>query len=494
MVSALYTLCLLLCGLVHAADFMDADVPCDILLRPATSSLRLNPAQSIENFHKYAELSGIATSLGQEQSVLEWLKVNPADYPQIVLFSLNNFLGDSLIFHFSIIDYFLKTYPQVPLRFISPKAGLLARMADPSFSWRVFPVRFAEYRKREDRDYQINFTRRRLHDFVKENVMPGALVFFDLTTLDKADAEIDPKGNQPELRLSTEFHRLLMEAKATAIGLSNLRKERIMLGVSGIEVLAPPSRLRPELADLPESHPIVSRSGETRGYTLRTQVEWGAKTIYKSWLENFTLLFGPAAYLKWTSAYFVHPQEDAVLVQQFFDEQHMDSKTHYVMINFNTYGADKVRDLIPLYSQALKAVMAHILNTTAFNILVNCPETQFGPENIVAVLDAAAENKSRVALISTSKREIMSALISNARWFISYDSGPVHLASFFPPERVLTFSLHSGGPEIWRKEDQEYIKLPLDGPVELLISQINAWVDSRTQELLPKPAIRASSL
>jgi|GEM_PF-6320082 len=456
------------------ADNAIAD--CGPLLASMASELRLGAQEA----HDVQTLYNRNLSIPAETShgLLEWLKIDPAKHGEIVLFSLNNFFGDSLIFHFSMLDFFLTKYPGKKIKIVSPKAGVLTRFSHPDVDWIQIPVRFAEYAKREDRDHHIQLLRERLPGFIKQNISPGAFMLYDLTTLDKAGAEVDPKGKTPELRPSYEFYRALNEAGVTAVGLSNLSEGYIFLGVSSIHVVAPIRSLPADLWALPDSIRLRTSSGKIVGVGLSKPVQFGSQNIYESWLQNLTVLFGPEAYLKWDSRYFVNASEDGALLTKFMSQSGVDPRKPYILINLNTLGRDKVRELTPIYSYTLKSVTTHILSKYAdINVLAFFPENQFGPEVQEEILDFQSLHRGRMALIPGSMREIQPAFLNGAHRVISYDSGLAHLASFKPKESVLTVSTSSGQSNLWRRPGQNFVRLhPSDTPEELAVKIID-WVD-----------------
>lgn len=453
------------------------DAICEQLLKEQSSEMTISPVQVAENQHAYLKHFGLDQSQRRGDGLLNWLGVHPEKSPQIVLVSLNNFFGDSMIFHFPIIDYFRKNYPQIPLTVISPNANVLSRPDQQDFKWEVFSVRFPMFRKREDRVEQILLMRQRLPGFLKAHIQPGAFVLYDLTTCDKADQELK-RGKPEEKLVSSEMHRVFREIGATAVGISNLNKERIFNGVTGVEVMLP----KEQIPDDPLLAPFRAKPSEWsggEGFNFRSPISFDAKTIYESWLQNFSLLFGSKAYLRWDHHYFTNSVEDAAVINAFLEENGMDRSKEHVLINLNTFGGDKVRDLIPHYAETLKRIIQHVHDTRPeLNILVTFPETQFGPEIQGDILDYAASLKPRVALIPSSYREIMPAFVATSQWLISYDSGLVHLASFLPANRVLSLDLGSGGAEIWRRPEQGYVKVPPGGsPTQLADSAIE-WIDS----------------
>lgn len=459
-----------------------ASFSCKVGADPCRSVLL--PSRTSDDFHTYAREFGLPLLQTQpESSVLEWFGIDPHRYPQIVLFSLNNFFGDSMIFHFPMIDFFLKQFPEVPLKSVSPRAEGLFRSPYLPFESEFFPVRFAEYKKREDRQRHIEVFRSRMNGFIRRHIKPGALIFFDLTTLDKADWEMDPRNEHPDVRPSLHFRQALVDIGATGIGISNLSKsQHILRGLAAIQVIAPKDQIRSDVFNIPEAKALYGLKEKERivGIEFRRDLDFGAETIVESWLKNVSLVIGPQVFLSWNSSYFVNTDEDPLNLEQFFSQTKLDTTKPYAMVNFNTHGGGKVEELKPIYAATLIQVLEHVMTTTDLNMLVTFPETQFGPVNQVQLMDYVSSRSSRIAFIPASQRELISALLSGTEWFVSYDSGLVHLANFLPPEKVLTISLKSGGPEIWRRPDQTYIKiLPGEDP-ETLAPQVNGWIRSRT--------------
>jgi hypothetical protein len=449
---------------------------CEVLLSPSSSEMQLSAAEAADVQQLYNSKLGIP--MASQSGLLDWLKIDASRHDQIVLFSLNNFFGDSLIFHFSLLDFFLKKHPGKKIKIVSPKAGVLTRFTHPDVEWVQISVRFAEYAKREDRDHHIKLLRERLPSFVKEHVAPGAFVFFDLTTLEKAGMEVDPKGKNPELRPSFEFYRALHEVGATAVGLSNLSDGYIFLGISAIDVIAPSSKMNPDAWAISDSIRLRTTSGKIVGLGLRRAVHLGSQNVYESWLQNLTVLFGSAAYLKWDSQYFVNASEDGPIIGKFMRNAGLDPAKPFILINLNTLGRDKVRELTPIYAETMKSVIRHILQTYPhLNVMAFFPENQFGPEVQEEILDFRSEYPGRLALIPGSMREVQPALVSAARSVVSYDSGLAHLSSFKPKEAVLTVSTAAGVSHLWRRPGQNFVKLgATDAPNELAVKIID-WID-----------------
>ena len=454
---------------------------CDRLIDGAT---RMYPAKNEiqDNFSHWANQVGIKT---KAQSFFEWAGIKPEEHSQIVLLSLNNFFGDGMVFHFSMMDYFLKTFPKVPLLVISPKGSVLSRPAKQPFDWATYPVRYAEFQKRADRDFHINLISATLPDFVETRVKPGALIIFDLTIFDKVGDEIDPKNDNEANRPIKEFERVVNELGATAVGVSNLRGHRIMMGISGIEMIAPKEKLDIKLFGAKGAAPVVrARDRDVRGVTYRGEVEFGANNIYQSWLQNFAFMVGPSAYLHWDKRHYINLQEDPKLVHDFKIQAGLDPHKPHVFINLNTFGGDKVKDLSPVYAETLMKLVNHTLQSDPnTNVLVPFPEYQFGPETQTAILDFVAGLGGRVALVPSSVRELVPAIIGSSKWVISYDTGLVHLSSFLPRNKVLSISLHSGGNEIWRRPDQPYVKIEKGQDPNLLAEKAMAWISTMSQKL-----------
>lgn len=451
---------------------------CASLLAPSFSEMKLTVHEAIEIQKTYFNALGIPADPRADQGLLQWMNIDPAQHSEIVLFSLNNFFGDSLIFHFSMLDYFLKKYPGSKIKVISPKAGILTRLNHPNVEAITLPVRFAEYALRTDRDKHIQLLRERLPSFIKQNLKPGAFVLYDLTTLDKAGMEVDRDGKSPGLRPSSEFHRALHQIGATAIGLSNLNEGYIFLGLAALEVNAPVTQIRPELWAVKDSTRLRTNSGQIVGISLRKPVDLGSKNVYQSWLYNLAVLFGSQAYLRWDSRYFVNAQEDGKIVYDFLKDQGLDPEKPYVFLNLNTFGRDKVRELTPVYASVLIEVMTYLRkNYPGLNILASFPEVQFGPEVQEDLLGFRGQHRGEIALVPSSMREVQSAIVQGARWVISYDSGLAHLSSFRSPQEVLTVSLNAGASHIWRRPDQPFIKLNESQAPTNLAGKIIEWID-----------------
>ena len=455
----------------------DNEFNCAVLLAPLAQDLHADPGQASQNLIHYLQRFGLDGGERESDGLLDWMGIDLEKYPQIVLLSLNNFFGDSMIFHFSIVDYFRKRYPKIPLTIISPNAVILSRPEQLDFSWDVFPVRFPTFRKREDRVDQIILMRQRLPGFLKSRIQKGAFVFYDLTTCDKADEEM-ARIKPLEKRMSNEIRHIAHLLGLTAVGLSNLHEERIFMGVTGVELIAPEEKLPRTNSLAPYSADPAKWAG-ARGYELRGPVGFGAKTIYESWMQNFSLLFGARAYMHWDHRYFTNGSEDPDLIRKFLIENKLDPNRRHVLINLNTFGGDKVRDLTPIYFETLKEIVIHTREKDPdVNILVTFPETQFGPEVQVKVLDFARGYIGHLALISSSYRELMPAFVATSKWLVSYDSGLVHLASFLPADRVLTLALHSGGADLWRRPGQSYVKLGAQESGDELAARANRWIDA----------------
>lgn len=450
---------------------------CEVALAQSSSEMHLSATEVTEIQQKYSQQQGLPdfTASG---GLLKWANIDPAKHTQIVLFSLNNFFGDNLIFHFSMLDYFRRKFPGLPIKVISPKAGVLSPVEDQTLERVTFPVRFTDFAKREDRDRQINILREKLPGFMKEHIKPGAFVLFDLTTLDKSGLEIDPQNDDRAKRPATEFYRVIHDLGATAVGVSNFSNREIVLGMSAVEFISSAPRIRSELWAAPHSIRLRTRSGAIAGVGLRRPVTFGAKNIYESWLQNLALLFGPDFYLKWDSQYFVQLTEDKKMISDLHRQNGLDSKKPYVLLNLNTFGRNKVRELTPVYASTLISICKHlILNYPNLNILAMMPETQFGPETQEDVLDFYQQNRTRMALISSSARELHPALVAGAKLVVSYDSGLAHLSSFLPPQRVLTVSLAAGMSDIWRRPGQPFVQLQSNEDPRELGAQITLWLD-----------------
>jgi hypothetical protein len=445
---------LLIAGLMGPLSLAESPSPLDPCLAELnfqSTELHIAPDQAKLFFHDFAEKNNFSVTA---DGLVASLGIDLHKVPQIVLFSLNGFFGDSMIFHFSIIDYFRKNYPEIPLKVISPSAGILSRPDPLDFTWETFPVRFPQFKKATDRVEQIELMRERLPGFFNANVTPGAFIFMDLTTVDKADGELLKLKPDAPKTVASELKRVTEKNQATSVGLTNLHKNRIMTGIAGIEVW---------------------QNGTEK--VFREPVPSTVPTIYESWLQNFSALFGSNAYLKWDSRYFVNEAEDRPLVREILSAQGLDPEKKYAFLNLNTFGGDKVRDLIPVYSQILRAMVSETLQTFPdWNLVVTFPEYQFGPEVQAEAIKLAQETKGRLALIPSSERELMPSILAGAEWMISYDSGLVHLGSFLPPEKVLSIGLWSSGAELWRRENQPFFKISNEEPVQTLIDSVSEWI------------------
>ena len=417
---------LIISGSVGPFGWADSRLHCEEKLTTHATEMAITPAEAQSLLQNFLKQNGLSL---QGDGLVSALGIDLHKVPQIVLFSLNGFFGDSMIFHFSIIDFFRKTFPEVPLKVISPSASVLSRPKTQDFEWDSLPVRFPQFKKHADRVEQIELMRDRLPGFFNSHVQPGAFVFLDLTTVDKADEELLKMKPDAPKTVASEIRRVSEKNGTVTVGLSNLHHNRIMLGVAGVYIWRDQTELQ-----------------------LRKPLPSNVETIYESWLENFALLFGSKAYLRWDNRYFTNEAEDRPLINDILKAQGLAPSKKYAFINLNTFGGDKVRDLIPYYSQLLREMVAATLETSPdLNILVSFPEYQFGPQVQLDAIRLRANYSGRVALLPSSERELVPSLLTGAEWLISYDSGLVHLGSFLPPERVLTIGLTSSGAQLWRR-------------------------------------------
>ncbi|HND85603.1 MAG TPA: hypothetical protein PLU50_07325, partial [Pseudobdellovibrionaceae bacterium] len=283
----------------------DLDSPaCETVLQDRageTFQMKLSLTEQQRNREFYSRQLGIKGGLGK--SFLDVIGVHPENFSNIVILSLNNYLGDSLIFHFSLIPFLRSQYPNSELTLISPKADVVFPSLHYNFKKYIFPVRFAEYQNRKDRDEHIALLRHRLPHFIKAHIKPGSLVLFDLTTLIKASSEIDSLARNPEATPLPAVYRALTEIGAVGIGVSNLENGYIMSGLAQLDVVGVPTPQgvlsSPWLTQIKEAH------GQSMGFSFKRKIEphifeSNNENIYQSWLANMSFIFGDQLELSWS--------------------------------------------------------------------------------------------------------------------------------------------------------------------------------------------------
>ena len=431
------------------------------------------------------EKAGLDCASRSCSSFINWLGIDPAQFPEIVVFSFTNFLGDNLIFHFSMIEYLSAKYPGVPIKVISPKAGVIADSDRPGLSSTTFPVRFALFKERKDRDEAILTFTGKLPGFVKENIKPGSLVIFDLTTLIKAENELSQsQGLTGQLPINT-FFRSMHSVRATAIGLSTLLNDRVKPGFTDLAVAGPPAQLPSELQNSPQATQYRLSGNELMGVLLNAGRGFPEQTMYEGYENAFKFLFGADARLSWNPRDYMNTAETEPMQQQFLLSSFDQPGREYGVLNLNTFGGDKVKELTPVYADILESVVTSTMEKNpGLNLFVTFPEAPFGPEVQVRVMDFISKYKGKIAFLPASTREIQGAVVAKSKFVVSYDSGLVHLCAFLPKERVLTVSLGQGLSEMWRKAGQPYVKVQNAANWRALAKGINEWIDAKMH---PRP-------
>ena len=417
--------------------------------------LTSHPKIAARDFREYLKANGLRAP-SDVVGLADWLKLRDLRPTQVVLINLTKFFGDNVIFGFSTIDYLRQTF-DAPFLYVSPVAEALNGVASDHFARAAWPITFAQHRTREARVAEIMRMKRRFESFLEQHVRPGALVLYDLTTLDKADQElatVDPR----ELSASDEFRCALARRDVTAIGLGALKNERIHLGITGLDVLARPALIPAELRFAHGPHVKVKT---VEGLThVQLRGVWSAgQTTYEAWLRSLNVVFGQDAFMSWDANLYVRP-EHVVELDRLKHRAGLAIDRPHAFLNLNTFGADKVRDLTPVYTATLDRVVAHVLSRyPELDLLVRFPEHQFGPEVQSHALALAARTRGRVAMIPLTAQHLLGAIYQSARWIVSYDSGPFHQAAFRPADLVLSVSLWSGSGDVWRKPGQKFIKI-----------------------------------
>jgi hypothetical protein len=423
----------------------------------------------------------LGIEVGTGKSFLDSIGVHPENFSNIVILSLNNYLGDNLIFHFSLIPFLRNQYPNSELTLISPKAEIIFPSVRYQFQKYTFPVRFTEYQNRKDRDEHIALLRDRLPHFIKAHVKPGSLVLFDLTTLIKASSEIDSLARNPESTPLPAVYRALTEIGAVGIGVSNLENGYIMSGLAQLDVVGIPTPQ--EVLSSPWLTQIKGSHGQSIGFSIRQKVKpniFGNKNenIYQSWLANMSFLFGDQLELSWNEK--IYNGLDEGRTREYLATQSSFPDRPFVLINLNTFGRSKVDELRPWYLFILKQISTEIARLhPAWNIVYTFPENQFGPEVQEDVINWKAQSPLPLIAIPSSRREHLPTLIRDSRFVISYDTGLAHLAAFKNPRHVLTISATSGGAHTWTRPGQDFLQLHAPQTPNELIAPIVHWIQKQ---------------
>ena len=415
-----------------------------------------------------------------EQPLIETLGLDPGRATQIVLLSFSDFLGDNFVFTVSLVDSLRKLHPQIPLSVLSPVAGALAQGPNARFASASVSTQFFGGERALASDRLRAFIQR-LPGFLRANIRPGAFVFFDLTTLEKAEREISMSPEDYARRPTQELARVLTDIGAAGVGLSLLAADgRLGVNLTSVAVIAPVGRLREPPPNL-TAEPLLSRSGRAQGLRFTGFASSSRQTIYESWQTHVAAILGRSVALRWSAQDVANVERSNDEVDEFLHASGIAPQRRIAVLNLNARGSSKVRQLTPHYVSILRALVDHaLLSDPELDLLIPFPESQFGPETQAAAMDFLAQRRGRAAFIPVSDRELIPALLNRAAWVASYDSGLVHLANFLPSDRVLTFSLDQGQSRIWRRPGQPFVQIAENGTSDDLIDGVQRWISRAT--------------
>lgn len=458
---------------------------CKSFYEEPIGSVAINKEKFDEDFRRIMSQMGEEKISRTKQSFLDWIGVDPGSHSEIVVVSFNNFLGDNIIFYVSMFESLRKKYPLSKIKFISPKANIVSEDNELAIENHVFPVRFLEFTDSAKSDEHLRNFVARMPGFLKANINKEAFVFFDLSTIEKAELQILKKEHEFPKKPSEEFFRVMTDLKATAIGLSNLSSQgRMLQDGTGFVMLAPHEKLNKHLTVNEAAEAIENNRGEVLGVHLIDQWDFSSETIYESRLRQLAFIFGADMKLSWRYST-LNDRSKNLNISYFLQQKGLDPSRGYALLNLNTFGNNKVQELGPKYFDLMSGIVKHVLENTTDNLLVTFPENQFGPEVQEKIIDLVFQSKNRIAFLTVGDREEIPSIIKKSRWVISYDSGLVHLSAFMPENQILTIGLSKADPQIWRKPSQPFIYLPENAATNDFVNSVNKWISSFYQKSAP---------
>jgi ADP-heptose:LPS heptosyltransferase len=380
---------------------------------------------------------------------------------EITVLTLNPNLGDNIIFDQGLIPYLHERYPGARIQWTSPTGQILR--APGWLQVHDMPVqRFLEPSAIHTLLEDPNSLARMLIGAIDASVHPGSLVIWDDFRFERLGDDI---LHAAESSLKAEDYARLGGPRSWRANLQEMIRSQIAkarehllariesghsFGV-GIEYLAARRRAAFILGpNLPRQTVYLP--------SAREQPPLG--TMYEEAQNRAHQLFGADAKLEWDPALYLTPElsrAGASYLERTFGARN----GPYLVLNLNTRGDFKVRELQQDYAQRLQKLLSVLReHHPELNILVSPPEAQFGEETVQAarqVIDGAVSSSGgRVALLPAD-RELWKPILQGAEAVISQDSGFVHVANIVNDHVITLFKSSMsdmGEPIRWRKPGQ----------------------------------------
>jgi len=363
----------------------------------------------------------------------------PNDPERVVLFTLNQNLGDNIVFDYARIESIHARYPQAEIRVISPTSQILRETA-----WlKPLPFEVGDWLApgslNQLLDDPTRISRRLIHMIQSGIELPSLVIWepkrFDIFGSDLLNVMIR------QISTPEQFSRLGGPRSFSA----NL-KYKISQEIGATRAA------------------LLARVSETGSKFLEVRIDPTLaidrfNTAYDQSDAIWRNTFGDDARLAWNQdayydpARFDHSYRDAVR------SSFKSSDGRFIVLNLNTRAEFKLPGLKKNYVARLEDLLDYLGRTQpALNLFVASPEAQFGEavvaEGLKAIQKAQVAYPGRIATLPTD-RELWKPILRDAYAVISQDSGMVHVANIFNP-RVMSLSRSGadGSPLKWRLPGQ----------------------------------------
>lgn len=400
------------------------------------------------------------------QNLLEMTSVNLEEASEIVLVSFNPNLGDNIILDYSRIEYLHQKYPKAVIKVVSPTSSILKES-----DWlKTASLPYLEFLEPEFAQRFVTNPSELSNAVLSKllpHIRPGSVVLWDAYTLDvRLNFEVAyalekhlpvkefQKLNYNGLRasgiptfttgvggaiLSDEMDKIrgalvseIKKSDAAGVGYS-------FLGGKETVTVVPKQNARPSI--------FSKAPGELFEFRFLGPIWNSEVTLYNTSASVHELFFGKDFYLAWNPRHYMDESELSLPKQKWLERSFSNPNANYIVINLNSRGDYKIKDLKKDYARRLEELIEAIREKyPTLNVFVSAPESHFGKEVTEEVQELMSQKRwailKQVAFLPDDK-ELWKPILKDAKAVVTQDSGFAHVANIFN-ENVIT--LHRNIP------------------------------------------------
>jgi hypothetical protein len=420
----------------------------------------------------------VDTNKGDVGSALDLLALNASTVENVVLMTLNPYLGDNIIYEYGKINFLHRKFPNAKITVLTPTSSVFNIKALELQPW-LHPVPVPIHNLFTKDNLKVLMKQPELlKDIILKQIEDGipsnslviwndyferiARDLFQYMNLNFKAASINATGGDQKISAALEasareaellFKELLVKRKASSLAL----------------------KFRNNVLNLVAKNP--TQSEQSFNLEILKKVE-PLNTRYEYSAFYSQVLFGTEAGLEWDENLYLDPNWRE-LISTVIQSSFKDPEKPLLIINLNTRGKEKVLNLKRDFAERMDGLLQILVqNNPEVNIMIAPVEEAFGRNAIdksAGVIQRFIESGANIAYFPTDRR-LHGALYKHARAVIIQDSGNNHLAGIFN-DHVLNMSRecwnckiagHSqnyrGEAGLWRKPGQKYLNYGAKAP------------------------------